>query len=183
MFSSSNVVACHSNVKRESFSPVLLTFSVRFGPRMHPCIPPCPSFFPQHPSSTSPPTGNRWEVKGFTCRGSGLLPLACQRLITHILTQNSPYPGGGRPNSAGSHYRCCPNARTQISINAHFESCSWWEWHSATSDPFCVLPNHHQGTLSLHTLCALLLEVLRHQSYTKTLTPVIQQLSVISSPS
>lgn len=42
--------------------------------------------FPSHPSSFSPPTGTRWEVKGVTCRGSGLLLLACQCLITHTHT-------------------------------------------------------------------------------------------------
>ena len=37
-------------------------------------------------SSFSPQTGTRWEVKGVTCRGSSLLPLACQCLIIHACT-------------------------------------------------------------------------------------------------
>lgn len=46
--------------------------------------------FPSHSSSVST-TGNRWEVKGVTCRGNGLLPLACQAVITCLHTQNLPH--------------------------------------------------------------------------------------------
>lgn len=184
MFSSSNAVARHSNVKRESFSPVLLTFTV-LGQGCVPAYLPVPPFF-----HSTPPlpllqqgTDERSKVspveEAAFCRSHASASLHTYSRRFHRI------PAGGGPNSAGSHYRCCPNAHTQISINAHFEPCSWWEWHSATSDPFCVLPNHHQDTLSLRTLHALLevLLELRHQSYTKALTPVIQQLSVISFPS
>lgn len=84
----------------------LVTSSLCFGKCMHPCIPPCTSVFHLTPSSFSPPTGNRWEVKGVTCRGSGLLPLACQRLITythtHKHTQNAPYPRGPGKSQLGA---------------------------------------------------------------------------------
>ena len=71
---------------------------------------------PSHPSSFSPPTGNRWEVKGVTCRGSGLLPLACQSLITHTRAV-SPYIPWGRWVSAGSHYRCRPSTHKYLYRN------------------------------------------------------------------
>lgn len=161
-------------------SPVLVSLLMCFGQSMHPCIPPCPSFFPSYPSSVSPPTGNRWEVKGVTCRGSGLLPLACQSLITHIHTHNSAYPRGGGETQLGA-ITGAVRAHTQISIHEH--TCSPVADESDTQPPL--------------TLFVSLLIIISTPSYyahyffkssdisviQKTLTPVIQQLSVISSRS
>lgn len=84
--------------------------------------------FPSHSSSVST-TGNRWEVKGVTCRGNGLLPLACQAVITCFHTQNSPHFRGEeklswQPLQVPSKciHTCSPR--------------SWWEPCSATSYPF-----------------------------------------------
>lgn len=107
--------------------------------------------FPSYPSSVFPPTGNRWEVKGVTCKGSGLLPLACQRLITHTYTHRIHYipVGYGGETQLGA---------ITGALQAH--TCSPVADESdtpATSDPFRVLRNHHQHTLSWRILRTLLL--------------------------
>lgn len=92
--------------------------------------------FPLYPASSTLPTGNRWEVKGVTCRGSGLLLLACHCLITHI--RNSLHLRGE------VRLRWEPlqvlSKQAQISIHEHTRStvvdASPPEWHSATFDLF-----------------------------------------------
>lgn len=87
--------------------------------------------------SLSPPTGNRWEVKGVTCGGSGLLPLACQRLITHAAHR---IPGGSIGEGGTSQLGAITGAvrahtHTHVSMHEHIsihEPCSWWELSRVT---------------------------------------------------
>lgn len=95
--------------------------------------------FPFYPSPFSPPTGNRWEVKGVTCGGSGLLPLACQCLITH--THTFHHILGERPIQLGA-ITGVIQAHTNISTWTHQQPCSWCESSRVTLNhlwPFLCL--------------------------------------------
>ncbi len=166
------------------------------------CIPAyfCPSFFHLAPplSLLQQGTDERSKVspveEAAFCRSH-----ASASLHTHTHTHSSPYPRVGglswEPLQVLSKH-------TQISIHEHSRSPvadgSLPEWHSATSDPFCVLPNHHQHTLNYihnHHQCpqtdtSLYFAYYAHTSSSpqtlvvqKTAAPVIQQLSVISAKS
>ena len=115
--------------------------------------------FPSYPSSLSPPTGNRWEVKGVTCRGSGLLPFACQWLITHTHTHTHTHTihhiPGGRQDSAGSHYRCCPGTHTYLYMNIRADPWLMGFFQSDTQPPltlfvsFLIIISTHLTTFTI----------------------------------
>lgn len=132
-------------------------------------IPSSTLLFPSHSSSVST-TGNRWEVKGVTCRGNGLLPLACQAVITYFHTQNLPLFRGEEKLSWQP---------LQVPFKCTHTPAALMRAVLSDLLPFCVPLNHHQCSVNSQMLLTLLHQVLR--SPKNILTPLIQQLSVISS--
>lgn len=107
-------------------------------------------FFHYTPPLFLLPTGNRWEVKGVTCRGNGLLPLACQGVITRSHTQNS---GGRRTQLAA--------ITGAVQVHTHLRPAELMR--AALSDPLplCVPLNHLQHSVNSQIAPALLHQVLK----------------------
>lgn len=130
---------------------------------------PQPFFFHYTPPLSLLPTGNRWEVKGVTCRGNGLLPLACQRVITC-----------SHPQSPGGEEKLSWQPLQVPSKCAH--TCgppSWWEPRSATSYPIVSLPIIINTQLTHKYYSPYFIKSSKKNP--KNLTLLIQQLSVISA--
>lgn len=132
------------------FSRLLVGLLMCFGQNMYPCIPLCPSFFHLTPplSFLQQGTDERSKVspveEAAFCRSHASASL---HTYTHRIHYIPVGYGGetqlGAITGALQAHTCSPGADESDT--------------PATSDPFCVLRNHHQHTLSWRILRTLLL--------------------------